>query len=84
MARSFNSKEFSNFHYPVTNDDPNRECRYRNPLLQEQKSEIEREDSSVKGFNIGMNCGAVAGQSVMHCHVHIIPRREGDVTQYAH
>lgn len=50
-----------------------------NSLLQEQKSEIEREDSSVKGFNIGMNCGEVAGQSVMHCHVHIIPRREGDV-----
>ena len=50
-----------------------------NSLLQEQKSEIEREDPSVKGFNIGMNCGEVAGQSVMHCHVHIIPRREGDV-----
>jgi diadenosine tetraphosphate (Ap4A) HIT family hydrolase len=26
-----------------------------------------------------MNCGEVAGQTVMHCHVHLIPRRRGDV-----
>jgi len=31
------------------------------------------------GFNIGMNCGESAGQSVWHCHVHLIPRRLGDV-----
>ena len=30
------------------------------------------------GYNIGMNCGKVAGQSVWHCHVHLIPRRQGD------
>ena len=35
--------------------------------------------SSVKGFNIGTNAGKVAGQSIMHCHIHLIPRREGDV-----
>ena len=34
---------------------------------------------SVKGFNIGTNSGAIAGQSIMHCHIHLIPRREGDV-----
>jgi diadenosine tetraphosphate (Ap4A) HIT family hydrolase len=33
----------------------------------------------VKGFNIGTNSGKVAGQSIMHCHIHLIPRREGDV-----
>ena len=35
-------------------------------------------DPSVTGFNIGMNCCEDAGQSVMHCHVHLIPRRKGD------
>ena len=31
-----------------------------------------------KDFNIGVNCGKNAGQTVMHCHIHIIPRYEGD------
>ncbi len=31
------------------------------------------------GFTIGLNDGEVAGQTVMHAHVHVIPRREGDV-----
>lgn len=31
------------------------------------------------GYNIGMNCGKVAGQSVMHLHVHLIPRYRGDM-----
>lgn len=31
------------------------------------------------GYNIGMNCGVSAGQSVMHVHVHLIPRYDGDV-----
>jgi diadenosine tetraphosphate (Ap4A) HIT family hydrolase len=30
------------------------------------------------GYNVGMNCGSVAGQTVMYPHVHLIPRREGD------
>lgn len=30
------------------------------------------------GYNIGMNCGEAAGQTVMHCHIHIIPRYKGD------
>ena len=32
-----------------------------------------------QGYNIGANCGKVAGQSVMHLHVHLIPRYQGDV-----
>ena len=43
------------------------------------KIEIELKDNSVKGFNIGTNSGKVAGQSIMHCHIHLIPRRKGDV-----
>lgn len=30
------------------------------------------------GYNIGVNCGQSAGQTVMHCHIHIIPRYDGD------
>jgi diadenosine tetraphosphate (Ap4A) HIT family hydrolase len=31
------------------------------------------------GFNIGQNCGVSAGQTIMYPHVHMIPRREGDM-----
>ena len=31
------------------------------------------------GYNIGANCGEAAGQTVMHCHIHIIPRYNGDM-----
>ncbi len=33
----------------------------------------------IKGMNIGMNIGATGGQTVEHAHIHVIPRREGDV-----
>lgn len=36
------------------------------------------DDSSITGFNIGMNCGESAGQSIFHAHTHLIPRRDGD------
>jgi len=48
-------------------------------LLESQRAKIMAKDSSVEGFNIGWNCGGVAGQTVFHAHVHLIPRREGDV-----
>jgi diadenosine tetraphosphate (Ap4A) HIT family hydrolase len=32
-----------------------------------------------QGYNIGINCGEVAGQTIPHCHIHVIPRYEGDV-----
>ena len=31
------------------------------------------------GYNIGINAGAAAGQTVFHLHVHVIPRYRGDV-----
>lgn len=36
-------------------------------------------DTQIKGFNIGINSGQVAGQTIFHCHVHFIPRRKGDL-----
>jgi diadenosine tetraphosphate (Ap4A) HIT family hydrolase len=50
-----------------------------NLLVQEQRTLLMASDSSIEGFNIGMNCGEVSGQTVFHCHVHLIPRRRGDV-----
>jgi diadenosine tetraphosphate (Ap4A) HIT family hydrolase len=48
-------------------------------LLDEMKADIQHKDDTVEGFNIGVNNGEVAGQSVPHVHVHLIPRRRGDV-----
>lgn len=48
-------------------------------LLVEMKDEIQNSDQSVDGFNIGMNSGHSAGQTIFHCHIHLIPRRSGDV-----
>ena len=48
-------------------------------LIKVVKKEITNKDSSVKGFNLGTNIGIVSGQSIFHCHFHLIPRREGDV-----
>ena len=50
-----------------------------NELILKTKEKILDQDSSIKGFNIGINAGKIAGQSIMHCHIHLIPRREGDV-----
>ena len=50
-----------------------------NKIILLSKNKIEQMDQTIKGFNIGINCGKVAGQSIMHCHIHLIPRRESDV-----
>jgi ATP adenylyltransferase len=47
-------------------------------LLFRVRDMITAYDSSVVGFNIGVNCGESAGQTVPHVHVHLIPRRTGD------
>jgi len=50
-----------------------------NALMSIQKELLQTNDASIDGFNIGMNCGETAGQTVFHCHIHLIPRRKGDV-----
>ena len=57
----------------------NEEVKELNEILKEQKSELLKLDKSITGFNIGTNIGKDAGQSIMHCHIHLIPRRKGDV-----
>ena len=55
------------------------ERRAINQLLDRLRIEMMKGDPSVKGFNIGMNNGDAAGQTIGHAHVHLIPRRQGDV-----
>ena len=50
-----------------------------NDLIKVVKKEITNKDPLIKGFNLGTNIGIVSGQSIFHCHFHLIPRREGDV-----
>jgi len=50
-----------------------------NQLLAKIKDELIFSDASITGFNIGINSGENAGQTIFHCHVHLIPRRKGDV-----
>ena len=49
-------------------------------LIQKHHEKIKLEDMSVTGFNMGINIGVSAGQTVFHTHVHLIPRRDGDVS----
>ena len=55
------------------------ERRDADALMRFIKNRLQASDPSITGFNIGMNCGEDAGQSIFHCHVHLIPRRPGDV-----
>ena len=52
-----------------------------NQLIQKMKDRIDKEDSSVTGYNIGINNGEDAGQTIFHCHIHLIPRRAGDIDE---
>lgn len=50
-------------------------------LMQETRSKLLELYPSIDGFNMGVNSGEAAGQTIFHCHVHLIPRRAGDVGQ---
>lgn len=55
------------------------EIKSINSILNNQKNEIKKLDPEVTAFNIGINDGKDAGQSIYHLHVHLIPRRKGDI-----
>lgn len=48
-------------------------------LVERLKTILAENDKTITGFNVGFNDGTDAGQTVFHCHIHIIPRRKGDV-----
>ena len=57
----------------------NSEITAINRLINSQKEKLDKKDKSIQGYNIGMNAGEAAGQTVFHCHIHLIPRRINDV-----
>ncbi|MDC1287389.1 HIT domain-containing protein [Gammaproteobacteria bacterium] len=52
-----------------------------NQLLQSEKQSLEKLDPTITGFNIGINSGESAGQTIFHCHIHLIPRRDDDIKE---
>ena len=70
-------KRHAETYFDMTSD----EKRACDELLHLIKNEILSDDKDVTGFNIGMNAGASAGQTIFHSHIHLIPRRDGDVEQ---
>jgi diadenosine tetraphosphate (Ap4A) HIT family hydrolase len=54
------------------------EVRSCTTMLAEGRAHLLQDDKSIVGFNVGINSGEAAGQTVMHCHIHLIPRRRGD------
>tara|TARA_B100001989_G_C24224113_1_gene309333 strand:- start:140 stop:514 length:375 start_codon:yes stop_codon:yes gene_type:complete len=50
-------------------------------FLDFERDKILKDDNSIDGFNVGINDGQYAGQTIMHFHMHLIPRRKGDVKE---
>jgi len=48
-------------------------------LLVDMKKRLKNDDPSITGYNIGINSGKSAGQTIPHCHIHLIPRRNDDI-----
>ena len=55
------------------------ERRDADGLMRLISKRLKARDPAIEGFNVGANCGRVAGQTVAHAHIHLIPRRQGDV-----
>lgn len=68
------SKRHATTFFDLTNEE---QCDMIN-LLSECKKIIDAKFSP-NGYNVGLNCGTAAGQTVMHVHMHLIPRYSGDV-----
>lgn len=50
-------------------------------LLRILKNRLQDQDGSITGFNVGVNCGESAGQTVNHTHIHLIPRQDDDTPE---
>ena len=69
----------SNRHVPTFFELDDVEVLDLSNILKKQKIDIRNLDDTVTAFNIGINDGKDAGQSINHLHVHLIPRRVGDI-----
>ena len=54
------------------------ERQHANALIRLLSNRLRHEDPTIEGFNVGENLGEVAGQTIAHAHIHLIPRRRGD------
>ena len=57
------------------------ERRDADSLLRILQRKMTENDPSITGYNIGVNCGESAGQTIFHLHYHLIPRRDGDTVE---
>ena len=48
-------------------------------IIKGEKESLLKIDKTITGFNLGVNDGQDAGQTIFHCHIHLIPRRKNDV-----
>ena len=67
-------RHVSNF-FDLNND----ELKNLSKILKKERQSLLNLDKEITAFNVGVNAGKDAGQSVMHCHIHLIPRRKGDI-----
>jgi diadenosine tetraphosphate (Ap4A) HIT family hydrolase len=68
----------ANRHMPTWFDATSEERIALMTAMDSAKAIIEK-DHRPDGYNIGINCGPAAGQTIFHLHVHLIPRYSGDV-----
>lgn len=66
-------------HYASFFDASDSELLSIKSLIFEARALLKKEDKNISGFNIGINIGTSAGQTVHHLHWHLIPRRDGDM-----
>lgn len=65
-------------HFPEYFEITPEELQAVHDLILERKAQLLKQDSTITGFNIGINNGRTAGQTIMHLHLHLIPRRKND------
>lgn len=68
-------------HFPDYFEITQPELNAVNTLLSQIKQTLQSKDNSISAFNIGINSGPDAGQTIFHTHIHLIPRRKNDVDQ---
>jgi ATP adenylyltransferase len=56
------------------------ERRDADALIRILKTRLSETDRTITGFNMGVNSGESAGQTIFHAHIHLIPRRDGDTS----